>query len=554
MTRQPRCGRREGSRFDRTHRSFGFLHRDQYKRARSAAAHWFLMCAAAALAARPAIAQPPAINLNGATIRLQPIVDIPGASGAPTVLTQPNDGTGRLFVAGQSGIIDLIAGGVLSATPFLDIPDSGVTLEAGGEKGLLGLAFHPNFSAPEGTPGRGKLYTYTSEPQSGAADFMHETPSEQTASDHYSVVREWTVDPDNPNLVDVSAGADSSRVLMKINEPQSNHNGGALVFGPENDLYITLGDGGGGNDNNGSLNLVGDGHTNGTGNAQDLNNVYGKILRIDPLGVGPTSNQYGIPATNPFAGATAGVDEIYAYGLRNPFRISFDTATGLLYAGDVGQGQREEIDQIVSGGNYGWVYWEGTRANRAGGPAFGSTVAPLGEYTHSDGNAVIGGFVYRGSLLGPLVGKYVFGDLAGNANLGRLFYLDLGTHLISEFKLPMNGVGIPGQLYSIGADESGELYALFSSGDVLKLTDMPGDVNLDGAVDIFDVNLVSAQWGQAGPLGDANHDGTVNIFDVNWISSHWTGTPASPVPEPSTIALAALAVIGLAIRWVARSA
>jgi len=234
--------------------------------------------------------------------------------------------------------------------------------------------------------------------------------------------------------------------------------------------------------------------------------------------------------------------------------MNFDTATGLLYAGDVGQGAREEIDQIINGGNYGWVNWEGTRANRAGGPSFASTIAPVGEYTHSDGNAIIGGFVYRGSLLGPLVGKYIFGDLAGSAGIGRLFSLDLSTHLISEFKLPMGGVGIPGQLYGMGSDQSGELYALFSSGDVFKLTDMPGDVNLDGVVDIFDINLVSGHWDQAGPLGDANHDGVVDIFDVNWISSHWTGSGTTPVPEPNTMALALLAVVCLAIRRVALSA
>lgn len=510
-------------------------------------------CVTVAAGMRPAIAQPP-INLNGATIKLQPLVDIPGASGAPIVLTHPADGSGRLFVAGQSGTIDLIVNGSIAATPFLNIPGSGVPLSPGSEKGLLGLAFHPNYSASEGTPGRGLLYTYTSEPQSDEADFQHETVSEQAASDHYSFIREWKADPADPNKVDVSAGATSSRVLMKINQPQSNHNGGALAFGPDNNLYIALGDGGGGNDNEGGVNNSSDGHTNVTGNAQDLENVYGKILRIDPLGTGSTNNQYGIPATNPFAGATAGVDEIYAYGLRNPFRISFDSATGLLYTGDVGQGSREEVDQVVSGGNHGWVYWEGTRANRSGGPAFSATVAPIGEYTHADGNAIIGGFVYRGELLGPLVGKYIFGDLAGNANQGRLFYLDLTTHLISEFKLSAAGVGIPGQLYSIGADENGELFALFSSGDVLKLTATTGDVNLDGEVNIFDVNLVSSNWGLTGPLGDANHDGTVNIFDVNLISSNWTGAANAPVPEPSTIALAALAVIGLTIRRMVQTA
>jgi hypothetical protein len=486
-------------------------------------------------------AQPPAIT-SGVTVQLQPVVDVAGAFGPPTFATHADDGSGRLFLPTLNGFIRMLDGGTEST--FLDIESTGVNVMGGGERGFLGLAFHPNFAATLGTPGRGKLYTLTSEPASGGADFSHPDPSE-TAADHYSVLREWNVSDSNPNVVDTSAGINSSRVLLRLVQPQSNHNGGAIDFGPDNNLYIAVGDGGGSNDNDGGVNNNSDGHTNGTGNAQDLRTVLGKILRIDPLGTNSANGRYGVPADNPFVGVN-GVDEIFAYGLRNPFRMGFDRETGLLYAGDVGQGQREEVDLITSGGNYGWVYWEGTRANRGGGPAFPSTVAPVGEYTHGDGNSIIGGFVYRGDKLPMLEGKYVFGDLAGTTGVGRLFYLDLDTHLIKEFVLSSGPV--PGRLFGIGEGDDGELYATFETGDVLRFSAPTGDLNLDGQVNIFDVNLISDHWGEAGPLGDANFDGVVDIFDVNVISDNWTGAVAAAVPEPQSIATTLIVLLGIAVR------
>jgi hypothetical protein len=177
--------------------------------------------------------------------------------------------------------------GAFDSTPFLTLNTAtvGNALVTGGEAGLLGVAFHPGYAAAAGTPGRGKFYTYTSEPIVNAAtNFTH--PELGTGGgNHQSVIREWTASAANPNVIDTSAGAGSSRVVMRINQPQDNHNGGAMKFDAAGRLYVALGDGGGGDDNDGGVANPADGHTDNTGNAQDLSNVYGKILRIDPARV-----------------------------------------------------------------------------------------------------------------------------------------------------------------------------------------------------------------------------------------------------------------------------
>jgi glucose/arabinose dehydrogenase len=388
-------------------------------------------------------------------------------------LTAPNWGApapgqdGQLMVSDQNGIlwkIDLATG---TKSVFLDVSGRLVPLGIAGpgtfdERGLLGIAFHPDYAT------NGKLYTYTSEPVAGAADFS--TMPVGTTANHQSVITEWQVPiPTNSSSV---VDPTSARELLRIDQPQFNHNGGALNFDPDGNLYISLGDGGGADDE-------GVGHGT-TGNGQDASNVLGTILRIDPLGNNSPNGEYGIPGDNPFVSDAAKVNEIFAFGFRNPFRFSFDTGTGDLYTGDVGQNDIEEVDIVVSGGNYGWNLKEGSFCfdPNGGGPGFAfgcatdpvpSLIDPIAEYDTADsladneeGRAVIGGFAYRGSDIDALIGKYVFGDFSrftdsGINNDGRLFFLD--TTDIFEFQLfGQDALGLA--LLGFGQDANGELYVL----------------------------------------------------------------------------------------------
>ncbi|HEV8378220.1 MAG TPA: PQQ-dependent sugar dehydrogenase [Tepidisphaeraceae bacterium] len=404
------------------------------------------------------------------------IANIPTATQTEPIdlVTIPDDPGNRLFVATHKGFIRLIKNNTLQSTAFLDLAARGFPVVGGGsndERGLLGLAFHPNFYAPDGTPGRGKFYTYTSEAKVGNADFSHPEIG-LAGGDHQSVVREWTVNLSNPDVADASI---APRILMRIAEPQSNHNGGALRFGNDGMLYISLGDGGGGDDFSGSITSTTDGHTNPNGNGQDTTNVYGKILRINPTGNNSVNGKYGVPSDNPFFGSLTAVNEIFAYGLRNPFRINFDRPTGKLYVGDVGQGQREEVDIVTSGQNYGWAFMEGTRPSTVRPPPPGFTsVAPIGEYTHGDGRSITGGYVYHGSVP-EWHGKYIFGDYLGFGSAGRLFYMDQNGGTIFQFNNALSG----GSLYAFGEDADGELYALMNTGAVDRLI-APNAWNVDG--------------------------------------------------------------------------
>ena len=374
----------------------------------------------------------PRIGSGPIRIELQEV-----ASGltSPVDLITADDGSGRLFIVQQTGQIVILQNGQIGATPFLDVSARLVALNADyDERGLLGLAFHPGFNDPS-SPGYQKLYTYTNEPVSGAADFTVPNPN---PFDHQNVIAEWKIMAGNPDRVD----AGSRREVIRIDHPQSNHNGGKIAFRPSDQyLYVAVGDGGGGND-------VGPGHTAGTGNAQDLSNVLGKILRIDPIEAALTpgsadpasaNGKYRVPVSNPFiATLQPGVRavEIYAYGLRNPFRFSFDAAADKFIVADVGQNNVEEIDVVEAGGNYGWNRKEGSFLFD---PADGSVAFdvlqdpsfhdPIAEYGHLDGQAVIGGFVYHGTAVPALNGRYVFGDLSsvpqgGEQATGRLFYLE----------------------------------------------------------------------------------------------------------------------------------
>jgi glucose/arabinose dehydrogenase len=396
---------------------------------------------------------------------------------------------GRLFVVDQMGTlwaVDLTSG---AKTVFLDVSARLITLGVFGpntfdERGFLGLAFAPDYQTS------GLLYTYTSEPVNGAADFSTIPPAE--TADCQSVVAEWHVP--SPNDVASVVDPGSRREVLRVDKPQFNHNAGALNFGPDGRLYISFGDGGGADDSDGETFIAGEPQggmivTSGhgvIGNGQNTGVVLGKILRIDPLGSNSANGKYGIPADNPFVGHAGFAGEIFAYGLRNPFRFSFDSANGALYAADVGQNELEEVDVITKGGNYGWRFKEGRFFFGSDGAGLGyvsrhnpgvpkGLLDPVAQYDHSEGLAVIGGFVYHGTRIPRLVGHYVFGDFARTfTNDGRLFYLR-GRNLVTGPRIRRTSIAelrIDGQdalhlaLLGFGQDASGEIYVLANGNSV----------------------------------------------------------------------------------------
>ncbi len=376
----------------------------------------------------------PKVEGGDVTVKLVPVAD---GLVAPNSAQAAPGLPGILFVGDQVGIIwaiDLAKG---KRKPFLDVSELLVELGAlpdfliaagfpqFDERGLLGFAFHPDFAS------NGLLYTYTSQPVAGAADYS--TIPEGGQANHQSVLTEWRArNPKNPVA---GVHPKSAREILRVDEPQFNHDGGSMAFGPDGLLYVTLSDGGGQDDKDDPWppfpDIIGHGDT---GNGQNINNPLGSILRIDVNGSNSANGNYGIPPDNPFTavqGCDDGCDEIYAYGFRNPFRMSFDSETGDLYAGDVGQNDIEEVDVVVKGGNYGWNRKEGSFFFDPNGDmnGFATTVDPgdvpadvidpVAEYNNNippdaggDGHAIIGGFVYRGSAIPELAGRYVFGDFS----------------------------------------------------------------------------------------------------------------------------------------------
>ena len=322
----------------------------------------------------------------------------------------------RLYVTEQTGrVLSLPIGSEQSeATVFLDIRSQVST--AGNEEGLLGLAFDADFDT------NGHFYVYYS-----------------AADPRRSVISRFTAD----------GGRDSELVVMEIPQPFSNHNGGQLAFGPDGMLYISLGDGGSGGDPQ--------------GNGQDPSTLLGSILRIDVSGLGPDRG-YEIPPDNPFAGSTVAREEIWAYGLRNPWRFSFDLQNGDLWAGDVGQNSFEEVDLVRKGGNYGWNTLEGNHcfSPRTGCDASG-TLPPVIEYSANKGCSVIGGHVYRGTDIPSLTGTYLYGDFCSGEIRGFRFRNNEAT---GDTLLIDSGLNIT----SFGEDNKGELYVLTQRGRIYKLT------------------------------------------------------------------------------------
>jgi glucose/arabinose dehydrogenase len=338
----------------------------------------------------------------------------------PIGLTPAGDGSGRLFVNERDGAVRVIGpDGALQDRPFVDLSDR---IDAGGERGLLGLAFHPDFATNR------RLFVHYSR-----------------AGDGSTVVSELTASADLQ-----TADPDSERVLFTVPDPFVNHNGGQLAFGPDGYLYIGLGDGGGGGDP--------------LQNGQNADVLLGKILRID-VDAQDGGRGYGIPTNNPFgpggANPGGGRPEIWAVGLRNPWRFSFDPDGGDLYIGDVGQGSWEEIDRqpadSAGGENYGWNVMEGRHC--FGGDCDQSGfVKPIAEYSHDLGCSVTGGYVYRGTAQPELQGVYVFGDYCS----GIIFTLQVDEGTIDPKRVLDSGLGIS----SFGTDENGEIYVVDIRGAV----------------------------------------------------------------------------------------
>ena len=473
-----------------------------------------LMLALGALAP-PAMAQPlenpipQPIRKAGQPVRLELVAS--GLTAPNLGVAAPGDGD-RLFVVDQDGqlwAVDLTSG---NKTVFLDVSDRLVALGAFGpgtfdERGFLGLAFHPDYAS------NGLVYTYTSEPVSQPADFS--TMPAGTAANHQSVIAEWQVPaPGDPSSV-VDPG--SRRELLRIDQPQFNHNAGAMHFGPDGMLYIALGDGGAADDQ-------GVGHSP-QGNGQDTSNILGTIIRIDPSGSNSVNGDYGVPADNPFVGEGDAVDEIWAFGFRNPFRFSFDSATGELFAADVGQNDIEEVDVVTRGGNYGWRVKEGSflfdpngddpgfvTARSPGEPA--GLIDPIAEYDHDEGIAVVGGHVYRGSAIRPLRGRYVFGDFARDfTSDGRLFFLDAARKVRELRLLGQDSLGF--KLDGFGQDAMGELYAMGNTtgtpfgetGVVMRIAPRRGDRRLEADLNGFAEVDAAGDFG----AGDLDGDGLAEI-------------------------------------------
>ncbi|MCO6430714.1 MAG: PQQ-dependent sugar dehydrogenase [Deltaproteobacteria bacterium] len=359
----------------------------------------------------PPVATPP-ITSSVPNLDLETVI---GGLDQPLYITHSNDQTGRLFVVEQGGRILVLQNGSSVPGEFLNI--SGL-VSTGSEQGLLSIAFHPNFTQ------NGRFFiNYT-----------------DVAGD--TVIAEYSVSAENPNQADLS----SRREILTFDQPATNHNGGLLKFGPDGMMYVASGDGGPGNDP--------------FDRGQDLNTLLGKILRIDvnqPAG-------YAIPADNPFVGMTGTQPEIWAYGLRNPWRFSFDRVDGTMFLADVGQSTREEVDIITRGGNYGWSTMEGSLCfNPSTDCDQTGLQLPISEYGRSEGGSITGGYRYRGAEIADLYGKYLFGDFLS----GRAWVLipEADGSWRREQVLPASSMAIS----SFGEDEAGELYLVDYNGSVLRI-------------------------------------------------------------------------------------
>ncbi|MBI4001222.1 MAG: PQQ-dependent sugar dehydrogenase [Nitrospira defluvii] len=349
------------------------------------------------------------------SLTLKPIIT--KGLAQPLYLTHAGDGSGRLFVVEQAGRIRILTQGTLQSLPFLDISD---LVLAGGERGLLGLAFHPDYAR------NGRLFvSYTRQPDGATVVAEYRRNSKADLADR------------------------QERVVMVVPQPFANHNGGMIAFGPDGALYIGRGDGGGRGDPD--------------NRGQNPHDLRGKILRLDM----DRGEPYAIPADNPYASG-GGRPEIYALGLRNPWRFSFDRETGSLWVGDVGQHAWEEVDVVVRGGNYGWRLMEGRHCflpqTDCDGPGLR---LPLLEYGHEAGRcSITGGYVYRGPSEPALKGLYVYGDYCSGEIFGARVEAEARPSLLQNPQVLLRS-GL--RISSFGEDETGEVYVVDHGGGVYRL-------------------------------------------------------------------------------------
>ena len=376
----------------------------------------------AACGSPQADASTPVTSPGTAEVRLEPVVS---SLTQPTSVVSAEDGSGRLFITQKTGLLRIVENGNVLATPFLDLT-SAVSTDS--ERGLLGVAFHPDYAQ------NGRFFV------------------NYTRQDGATVIAEFAVSSD-PNVADPA----SEKVLLTIPQPYSNHNGGNLVFGPDGYLYIGTGDGGAGGDPQ--------------GNGQNKDALLGKLLRID-VDSAPSGEPYGIPADNPFVGSGDARPEVWAYGLRNPWRFSFDRETGDLWIADVGQNAFEEVDyqpaDSKGGEDYGWNIMEADSCYNDAAPtsplgtcAEQGLVKPVLEYSHGEGQSITGGYVYRGERVPALQGHYIYGDFSsgtiwsaaaqGDGSYQSTTLLDSGFNVVA-----------------FGEDESGELYVADFSGTLYR--------------------------------------------------------------------------------------
>lgn len=390
---------------------------------------------------------------------------------SPVAITHAGDGTGRLFVTQQGGRIMIIENGALVATPFLDVA---ALASSGGERGLLSAAFHPAY-------------------ETNGFFFINYT---NLGGD--TVVARYSVLEGDPNL----ANPASATILLVIDQPSSNHNGGQLQFGPDGFLYIGMGDGGGAGDT--------------SNNAQDPQELLGKMLRIDVDGALP----YEIPGTNPFVGDPTTLDEIWAIGVRNPWRFSFDRLTGDLFIADVGQSNIEEVDfqpaASTGGENYGWRLMEGSQCfNPAVGCDNGTLTLPIVEYTHAEGCSITGGYRYRGALAPGLEGAYLFGDYCSGTIWGATE--NGGSWQRSEF------LQTSLSFTTFGEDEDGEMYVADDSfgtnGTIYRITTAPAC-----EVVLTQQNYGNGETATASTLRLSN----LSAGPVATELKIWLGTPGAP--------------------------